>query len=411
MPTGLIKLVSEFDRVQTPGPGLLNNIFVKAGEYNKLVQRVNSIASADGTLIGTIDSAALTISDTTQSTSSTTGALIVSGGVGIAKDVYIAGVLNVAKDLNLATASGVTTVGSTTAATLSAAGLLTINNATDATAYNATASVQSLGGLAIAKKLFVGTDVTLSSQSGTVTLGATTPVTVSTLGVLTVPNATDSSSSTTGGTIVSGGLGVAKKLFVGTDTNLATVSGVTTIGATTAATISTAGLLTIANATDATASNATASIATSGGLAVTKKAYIGTQLNTQSLIKRPVTTTTVAAGSLITGAMLITGYIEVTGTTNSSALDSAANITTALGTSPIGTSFDCYINTMGATPMTAGNILTVTAGANTTFMKQISSGDSASAFLATVTATAGVHSAILRITFDTATSISVQRIG
>jgi len=306
---------------------------------------------------------------------------------------------------NVGTSSFVMTVG-----TQSIAGVKTFSDTTDASSSTAGGTILS-GGLAVAKKLYVGTDTNLATVSGITTVGSTTPTTTSALGVFTVANATDSSSSTTGSTIVTGGLGVAKKLYVGTDTNLATVSGTTTIGATTAATISTTGLVTIPNATDATASSATASIQTSGGLAVAKKAYIGTQLNTQSLVKRPVTTTTVAAGSLITGAMMVTGYIEVTGTTNSSALDSAANITTALGTSPIGTTFDFYLNTMGATPMTAGNVLTITAGANMQFMKQISSGDSATAFLATVTATAGVHSGWFKVTFDTETTCSVQRIG
>jgi len=44
---------------------------------------------------GGIITGAVTISDTTESTSTTTGALIVSGGVGIAKNVFIGGTLNV----------------------------------------------------------------------------------------------------------------------------------------------------------------------------------------------------------------------------------------------------------------------------------------------------------------------------
>lgn len=107
----------------------------------------------------------LIISDTTQSTSKDTGALIVDGGVGVEKDVYIGGILNVLTGVNLATVSGVTTIGSTTALTISAAGLETINNTTDATAYNATASLQTLGGLAVAKKAYIGTILTVIGQS------------------------------------------------------------------------------------------------------------------------------------------------------------------------------------------------------------------------------------------------------
>lgn len=170
------------------------------------------------------------------------------------------------------------------------------------------------------------------------------------------------------------------------------------------------GIASVSGTTDSTSKTTGAAIV-SGGLGVAKAFWAGNFANVQGLIKRPVTTTTVAAGSLITGAMIATGYIEITGTTNSSALDSAANITTAIGTSPIGTTFDFTLNTIGATPMTATNVLTITAGAGTQFMKQISAGDSASAFLATVTATAGVHLAHFRVTYDTATTITIQRIG
>lgn len=50
----------------------------------------NYLRSTGGTVTG-----AVTISDTTESTSTTTGALIVSGGVGIAKNVFIGGTLGV----------------------------------------------------------------------------------------------------------------------------------------------------------------------------------------------------------------------------------------------------------------------------------------------------------------------------
>lgn len=204
------------------------------------------------------------------------------------------------------------------------------------------------------------------------TAAALTPLSVASTGT------TDSTTSTTGNITTAGGLGVAKAIFAGT-----------TITATT-------GVVT----DSVTEKTTNAGVTVSGKMLISKVK-----------ITKPLNTSTVAASALITGAMIASGYIEVTGTTNSSAFDSAANITTAIGTTPIGTTLDFYINTMGGTPMTAGNVLTVTAGANMQFMKQISAGDSASAFLATITATAGVHSGWFRLTYDTATTCSVQRIG
>lgn len=229
---------------------------------------------------------------------------------------------------------------------------------------------------------------------------------------LVITDATDATTSTTGSLKTAGGLGVAKALFVGTTlnnktaANLATVSGTTTIGASNPLTVSTSGVLTVNNSTIL---NGTTNI--NSNTIINNVVAFNT-----NLIRTNPSTGLVAAGTTIGAAALLTGYVEITGTTNSSAFGSAANIISALSGSygiaaAKGTTFDCYINTMGATPMTAGNVLTVTAGAGMQFMKQISAGDSASPFLATITATAGVHSGIFRFTFDTATTCSVQRIG
>ena len=73
--------------------------------------------------------------------------------------------------------------------------VLTLGGTTDASSTT-TGTLTVAGGVGIAKKLYVGTD-------------------------LSVAGTTDSSSSTTGAVIVTGGLGVAKKLYVGTDLNVA----------------------------------------------------------------------------------------------------------------------------------------------------------------------------------------------
>ncbi len=132
-----------------------------------------------------------------------------------------------------------------------------------------------------------------------------------------------------------------------------------------------------------------------------------------AVIKKPAGTTVAAnTGTTLTAAMMLSGYVEVTGTTGSLALDTVANITTALGITPTpGLSFEFTINTKGATPMTATNVVTLTAPASTIFMKQFNTTDVGTAFIPTVTATDGIHVGTFRYTFQTATSAVVQRIG
>jgi hypothetical protein len=73
--------------------------------------------------------------------------------------------------------------------------ILTLGGSTDASSTT-TGTLIVTGGVGVAKKLYVGTD-------------------------LSVAGTTDSSSSTTGAVIITGGVGVAKKLYVGTDLNVA----------------------------------------------------------------------------------------------------------------------------------------------------------------------------------------------
>lgn len=141
-----------------------------------------------------------TFSDETNAKSTTTGALTVSGGVGIAKDTYIGGQLNV---------TGVTTLGSS--ATIKGT---TKIYASDFTVYSDQGSTPKFS-------------VTASNGNTSVkgTLGVS--------GVATFSNTTDATSTTAAGTVISGGLGVAKQLRVGGATTLNSsleVKGNTTLG-------------------------------------------------------------------------------------------------------------------------------------------------------------------------------------
>ena len=204
----------------------------------------DSLKVADGSNVAVMNSAtfyvgstsefdgAVTVDDTTTSTSSTTGALKVAGGVGVAENLHVGGTLDV---------TGATNLNDTTSSTNTTTGALIVD-----------------GGVGIAENLNVGGDVVVT---GDLTVnGTTTTVNSATLDVadlnitiadgaadsaaadgagLTVDgasatilythattswdfnkpvkttDATDSTSPTTGALLTAGGLGVAKDLFVG----------------------------------------------------------------------------------------------------------------------------------------------------------------------------------------------------
>jgi hypothetical protein len=156
--------------------------------------------SGVSTFAGAIDS-----NDTTQSSNTTTGSIIASGGVGIAKNLFVGGGAEV---------TGITTITGNLDANLTAqiAGVTTFQS-TDQSQGTTTGAVVISGGAGIAKNLFVG--------GGAEVTGLTTIT-----GVLDANDTTQSSSSTTGAAKFAGGVGVAKNLFVGGG---AEVTGVTTI--------------------------------------------------------------------------------------------------------------------------------------------------------------------------------------
>ena len=192
-----------------------------------------------------------TVSDVTASTSTTTGALVVSGGVGIATKLNVGG----ATTITDATASTSTTTGALVvsggvgiATKLNVGGATTITDATASTSTTTGALVVS-GGVGIATKLNVGgattiTDATASTSTTTGALVVSGGVGIATKlnvgGATTITDATASTSTTTGALIVSGGVGIAGILNVGGATSL---TGATKISDTTISTSTTTGAL------------------------------------------------------------------------------------------------------------------------------------------------------------------------
>ena len=139
---------------------------------------------------------AATVAGTTESTSSTTGALVVSGGVGIAKSLFVGGNISCAGTI---TYDDVTHVD--------ALGISTFREG-----INVNAGGVTIGGGGID---IVGLTTGLH-VSGVSTLAAITGTTVDMTGVLTITDTTESTSKDTGAIILNGGIGCEKNLNVGT---------------------------------------------------------------------------------------------------------------------------------------------------------------------------------------------------
>ena len=128
------------------------------------------------------------ILNTSVSTSTTTGALVVLGGVGIGKDLRVGGDIY-SRDQQVLTTS-------------------TVNDYANQTSITA------------------GTDIAVSTSTGAITISNTSTLqTVTSRGsstnqVISISNTTSSTSTTTGALIVAGGTAIGKTLFVGSDANI-----------------------------------------------------------------------------------------------------------------------------------------------------------------------------------------------
>jgi len=304
---------------------------------------------------------AITFENVTDATSSTDGGcLTVAGGVAIAKKLYVGSDLSIGGNLTLAgttTFSGNLVVGGTT----------TLDQTLDVT-----------GATSLANTLAVTGATTLSS-----TLGVT--------GVINFNNTTDATSSTDGGCLtVAGGAAVAKKLFVGTNLNVGgtstltgaatlsntlDVSGATTLSstlgvtgaATLSSTLSASGVITFSNTTDATSSTDGGCVTVAGGAAVAKKLYVGGTLGVTGATTISSTLSVNGAGSFnntldVTGASTLTGALTLWG---------GASLMSSLSVAA-GASFNSVVNISGAaycfnsndaSSSTSGGSLTVSGGA------------------------------------------------
>jgi len=240
-----------------------------------------STTSVAGTQIMQLDSSLAltvpeTISNTTDSSSTSTGSLVTAGGIGIAKNLNVGGALSLT-------------------GALTQAGTVSSTNTTDSSSTS-TGAIITAGGVGIAKNLNVGVNAAIGG-----TLGVTGNATFA--GIENISNTTESTSTTTGALTVAGGVGIVKNLNVGGAT---AITG--TLGVTGNATF--AGLESITNTTDST-SITTGSLTTAGGAGIAKNLNVGGDVS-------------------VTGASSLTGSVAVASTTESTSATSGS-ITTAGG--------------------------------------------------------------------------------
>ena len=310
---------------------------------------------------GLIVATTATIQSNTNATSTTTGALVVAGGVGIGGKLYAGGLANNTSSyivyINTTTgelgyginySSGGGSVGSPFA------GIFTITNTSNSIS-STTGALQVLGGVGIAKDLFVGGTITIAgSAGGDIDLvgGDITNVgritantgTFTTTNIISTSNAT---STSTGALTVAGGVGIGGNLYVGGTINgtfTGAVSGTATTATNIAAGLSgqlhyqtgpgatgfvstgTAGqvlvsggtgspvfqsTLTLAGTTAATSTN-TGALQVAGGVGVGGSLYVGTSatiygIGTSIGAQGPLTVDMTSAGSFANVTFLQNG--------------------------------------------------------------------------------------------------------
>ena len=183
------------------GKALINNVEVLTTQSGLTSQFGQSIIDL-----------VLRLTTSTNATSTSTGGLIVSGGVGINKDVWIGGTTfagNVYSNGSL--------VGSSTGTTST----FLINNFTQATSTNSGALVVK-GGVGIGGNLYVTGDIV--DITGRI-IGSGTTGTTSTF---VISNTSSSTSTNSGALVVTGGAGIGGALFVNTTSYIAGSQIITT---------------------------------------------------------------------------------------------------------------------------------------------------------------------------------------
>ncbi len=199
-----------------------------------LVVDSNKDITGMGNLTSTGTITASTVSGTL-STASQPNVTTLAGvtSIGASSSTTLTGTLQTASQPNVTTLAGVTSIGASNTTTLT--GTLQTASQPNVTSMSGLTSVGTLSSLALSGGISGATTI---NSSGIITNTNTTDSTSSTTGALVlsggigINDTADASSSTNGGSLTTaGGAAIAKKLFVGSDLTVGgnlTISGVTT---------------------------------------------------------------------------------------------------------------------------------------------------------------------------------------
>ena len=298
------------------------------------------------------------IYDTTESTTATTGSLIVDGGLGISKDAFFAGDVTIAQTLtaqslvyeyeeviqSTAESTSITTgsvimnggVGISKRANIG--GFLTIYDTTEASS-SSTGSVIIHGGASIAKNFYVNGTSTLNGASvmnGSLTMGTNNIVSVGSVtssSNLITTLTTGSSSTATGALQVAGGAGLGSLYVNGTSTlnGASVMSGSLTMGTNNIVSVGsvTASSNLITTLTTGSSSTATGALQVAGGAGLGSLYVAGTStLNGASTLNGTLTSSSNLITTLTTGtSSTTTGALQVVGGAGLGSLYVAGNAT------------------------------------------------------------------------------------
>ncbi len=183
------------------------------------------MANANDFLVknGLVVSTTATIRSDTNSLSTDSGALIVTGGAGVALDLHVGGFIYSPNIVGLITTATNLSGGSLGSIPFQQSSGVTdfINIGSDRYALISNGSTASWE--AVVNSLSAGTDTAISSTSGSVVIWNTSDLQTvtdrgaSTTNAVSIINQTSSTSTTTGALTVTGGVGIAGDLFVGGD--------------------------------------------------------------------------------------------------------------------------------------------------------------------------------------------------
>ena len=291
-----------------------------------------------------IDAGSIKLFDTTNATNNSSGALIVGGGASVGLDFYvgddlvvtddgsfggdvdITGTLDVTSDFAVSNKFSVASASGNvlSSGTLGVTGVSTLNSTVNIVGGSSNLTVGGTGSITgdfsiNATKFTVAAASGNTAVDGTLDVNGATNVTntLGVTGITTVSNTTDASIAAgtyaaSGAIQTAGGISIAKNLNLGTNLR---VYGTTKLDGNvdTEGTQTHTGKSRFDNTADATAANSNvASVFTAGGLAVTKKAYIGTDFD-------------IGAGNFTvvgnTGNTLIAGTLGVTQATSLSSVN------------------------------------------------------------------------------------------